>query len=74
MDGESDEVNRATERVGCERRSVLAGYGAPAVGVASPARTLIGGAGANCTEGRRKAGPFRQYLVHLVQPPTFRAR
>jgi hypothetical protein len=26
MDDESDEVNRATERGGCERTSVLAGY------------------------------------------------
>ena len=26
MDGESDEVNRATERAGCERTSVLAGH------------------------------------------------
>jgi hypothetical protein len=31
MDGESDEVNRATLRAGCERRSVLAEHVARAL-------------------------------------------
>jgi hypothetical protein len=39
MDGESDGVNRATERAGCERRSGLAGHGARPTCAEPPAQT-----------------------------------